>query len=57
MYKVRVYDKDGNRRYSDPLHPGDYDAAFSTYQAAERYVEWRERQNQRCVIIHEREEI
>ena len=57
MYKVRVYDKDGNRRYSDPLHPDDYDAAFSTYQAAERYVEYRERHNSRCIIIHEREEI
>lgn len=57
MYKVRVYDKDGNRRYSDPLHPSDYDAAFSSYQAAERFVEWRERHNSRCIIIHEREEI
>lgn len=57
MYKVRVYDKDGNRRYNDPLHPSDYDAAFTTYQAVERYVDYRESQGLHCAIIHEREEI
>lgn len=57
MYKVRVYDKDGNRQYGDPLHPADCDAAFSSFQAAERYVEWRERYGRRCIIINEREEI
>ena len=57
MYKVRVYDKDGNRQYGDPLHPADCDAAFSSFQAAERYVEYRERHDRRCIIINEREEI
>lgn len=58
MYKVRVYDNYGNRWYDDPLNPSDCNAAFSSYQAAKRYVEWRERHgNRMCIIIHEGNEI